>query len=100
MYAINKKYGIGKVEEIVNGKVTVYFDEVDKRVTLLQEFVKIYETIEDAEDALNPELTEDDKVAILAKIEEDAEIMRKGIAAQHRLEEINMEASKKLKKYI
>ena len=52
------------------------------------------------EKALNPEITDEEAAAVLAEIQAEKEITRKGVAAQHRLEEMQIEASKKLMRNI
>lgn len=100
MYTINKSLGIGKVESIENGNVTVYFEEVEQTKVLLEKFTKIYNTYEEAEIALNPDLTEEEVAEIMAKIEDDKRIMREGAIAMKDIEAHNIEASKELMKHI
>lgn len=100
MFTINKNYGIGEVIEMTDTMVKVYFADEDLTKSLLKSFTTIYRTIEEAELALNPELTEDEKDEILANIEEEKRIMSEGRAASQRLEEINLEASRKLMRNI
>jgi hypothetical protein len=81
MYTINKSYGIGKVESIENGTIVSYYDEADKTCKTLEKFTKVYSTIEEAELALNPTLTEEDKAAFAAESESDRKIMIEGSKA-------------------
>jgi hypothetical protein len=100
MYVANKKFGIGQVESIDNGKVTVYFEDEDVTKVLVEMLVTIYESIEEAEIALNPEMSEEEKAEILAKIEADKVASSEAKAAMNRIEEINREASINLMKNI
>lgn len=100
MFTINKTNGIGTVKAENETSFTVYFEENGKTLTLLKEFTKTYETLAEAEEALNPEMTEAEAVARLADMEAEKEITRKGVAAQSRLEEMQIEASKKLMRNI
>jgi hypothetical protein len=100
MYTINKKFGIGQVEEISNGMVTVYFADEDVTKELVQAYTTIYSTLEEAERALNPELTEEDMNNIAASIAQENQIMADGTRAQHMLEAYHIEESKKLMKNI
>lgn len=100
MYTINQKNGIGEVISQDETLYTVYFEETDRTSKLLKSLTTTYDSIEAAELALNPEMTEDEAVAHIAAIEAEKEIMRAGAAAQARLEEINIEASKKLMRNI
>ena len=100
MFTINKKFGIGKVENIENGIVTVYFDETDETKKLVEKYVTIYNTEEEAEEALNPSLSEDDMIKINEKSEEDEKIMKDGAEARVWIEEHNIEVSKKLMRNI
>lgn len=100
MFTINKNYGIGEVIEMTDTMVKVYFAEEDLTKSLLKSFTTIYNTIEEAELALNPELTEAEMNARIADAEEEKRIMSAGVAASKRIEEINLEASKNLMKHI
>lgn len=100
MYAINKTNGIGEVVSQDENTYTIYFEETDKTSKLLKDMVKVYASIEDAERALNPELTNEEKISIYNEVKKEQEIMRAGVAAQHRLEEIQIETSKRLMRNI
>lgn len=100
MFTISSKYGIGQVEKIENGMVTVYFEDEDVTKTLAQAFTKIYDTYEAADLALNPEMTQEDADAIMAGIAEEKRIMSEGAKAQRWIEEHNIEASKRLMRNI
>jgi len=100
MYTINKTNGIGQVIDEDATTYTVYFEETDKTSKLLKDMVKVYASIEDAEMALNPELTNEEKRVIYNESKKDQEIMKAGVAAQHRLEEMQIETSKRLMKNI
>jgi len=100
MYTYNRNYGIGKIESIENGMVNVYFAEEDVKKSLMLSFVKIFNTEEEAEEGLNPPMTIEEMEARMADAANEDRIMREGRAAHMRLEEINIEASKKLMKNI
>ncbi len=99
MYTTHTKFGIGKIISENETTYTVYFDEIEAEKTPLKAFTKVYATIEDAENGLEMKLE--------AKAEKEyqeeiatSEIMKAGTIAQHRLEEINIESSKKLMRNI
>lgn len=100
MYVINQSKGIGEVIEVLENAFVVYFEETDEEKKLLKAFTKTYETIEEAELALNPELTEEGVAEINAELE--AEKLRKSEAlkAARFIEEHNLEVSKNLMKNI
>jgi pentose-5-phosphate-3-epimerase len=100
MFTINKQKGIGEIKEIANGMVTVYFEETDETKKLVEQYTTIYATREEAEIALNPEMTEQDIAEILERVEEEKRIMADGTKASKWLEAHNIEASKKLMKNI
>lgn len=100
MYTVSTKFGIGEVISNDGKMLEVYYPEVDKTFkTLLAYSPKVYKTREIAEAILEGK---EEAIAIAGakREEEDAEIMKAGFAAQRRLEEINIEASKKLMKNI
>lgn len=92
MYTTHRTFGIGKVESIENGTVTVYFEDEDKTCKVMEKFTKIYSTIEEAEIALNPELTEEDRIRITAEAEADRKIMAEGSKASEYLYEQHLKA--------
>jgi hypothetical protein len=92
MYTINKSYGIGKVESIENGTVTSYYDQADKTCKTLEKFTKLYSTIEEAELALNPELTEEDNASFAEQSEADRKIMIEGSKASEFMYEQHLKA--------
>lgn len=100
MYVINQSKGIGEVIEVLENAFVVYFEETDEEKKLLKVFTKTYETIEEAELALNPELTKEDVKEINAELA--AEKIRKSEALKSArfMEEHNLEVSKKLMKNI
>jgi hypothetical protein len=100
MYTINRNYGIGQIIEENETMITVYFEESDIEKKLLKEFTTTYATIQEAELALNPELTEADMIEINAIEEAKAQVLREGAIAARRLEEIEIERSINLKKHI
>lgn len=100
MYTINKTNGIGEVIAQDENSLTVYFSETDKTSKLLKSFTKVYATLEEAELALNPELTEKEAMEIVADAKEEERIMNEGKLAQARLEVIYAESSKKLMRNI
>jgi hypothetical protein len=93
MYTINKNFGIGTVQNIENGKVTVYFQEEDLTKILLENFTTIYSTYQAAILALDPEMTEEEANARYSDIVEEERIRIEGAKAQLWLEETNREAA-------
>ena len=100
MYTVSQKFGIGQVESIENGKVTVYFAEEDVTKVLIEKLTTIYSTIEAAELALNPEMTQEESNEILANIEAGKKAAIEGRNASNLLQMHNAESSKKLMKNI
>lgn len=97
MYVINQTKGIGKVLEVTESKVVVYFEEVDEEKTLLKSFVTIYNTIEEAEKALNPAVDYDEVIATINK--EKSEQSERFVALR-RGEELREDSVKELMKHI
>lgn len=100
MYTINQKFGIGKVVEQDEKFVTIYFEEMDETKKLLLSVVTLYPTIEEAENALNPEMSAEEKEAAYAEIQAEDERYRQGGIALAWLREYNAECSKKLMRHI
>lgn len=100
MFVINQQKGIGEVLEVLENAYLVYFEETDEEKKLLKAFTTIYNTIEDAELALNPELSSEDVEDILTNIEENKRQAIEANKAAQWLEEHNIEASKKLMRNI
>lgn len=100
MYTINQKNGIGEVTSEDATIYTVYFEETDRTVKLLKKLTTIYTSIEAAEAVLNPEMTEQEASVRMASMEHEKEIIKNGATARARLEEINIESSKKLMRNI
>lgn len=100
MYTAHSKFGIGEVIESTDNKVTIYFPEEDVTKILLASLVTIYATIEEAELAINTELTNEEKEASYAEIKAADEDYKKGQAANAWLRDYNYECSKKLMKHI
>lgn len=68
MYVINQSKGIGEVVDVLENAYVVYFEETDEEKKLLKAFTKTYETIEEAELALNPAITEEDVESVIAEV--------------------------------
>lgn len=86
-FTINRNFGIGQVMNIENGKVEVYFSEVDETKTLIEKFTKFYDTEMDAYLALNPEMTEEEAQAIFTEIKEEERASREGANIIAQMEE-------------
>lgn len=99
-YVANSKLGIGEILNNDGKTIEVYFEEVDQTKKMLLDFVKTYETLEEAELSLNPEMTEEIASKVIATIEADKKIMADGKKAYFFMENHNIEASKKLMKNI
>jgi hypothetical protein len=100
MYIINKNFGIGQVIE-TNSEVTkVYFEEVGKEKTLITSMVTFYNTLDEAEIALNPELSEEEMDATYSEMKAADEAFKKGAEMNNWLREQNAESAKKLMKNI
>lgn len=97
MFTYNRNLGVGKVEKIENGKATIAYEE--KTVELLAQFVKFYNSYEEAEENEAP-LTEEEVNSILAEIAEENKIIEEGKKAQFEIEKRNREASEQLAKNI
>lgn len=100
MYTINQKFGIGQVIETNENFTTVYFEEIDQEKKLITSLVTLYATIEEAEKALNPEISNEKKEAAYQEMKKEQEAYNQGTAANAFLREYNAEAAKKLKRYI
>lgn len=97
MFTYNRNLGVGKVEKIENGKVTINYEE--KTVELLSQFVKFYNTYEDAEENEYP-MSDAEVASILNSINEENKILEDGKKAEFDIEKRNREASIKLMKNI
>ena len=100
MYVANKNKGIGEVIEMNEDTVTVYFEETDEEKKMAKAFVTLYNTIEEAEQSLEPVMTKEIADAVMAYIEEEKRIMREGANASAWLENERIEASKRLMRNI
>lgn len=100
MYTVHAKFGIGEVIDTNDKTVTVYFEEVDQTKTLITSCVVLYATIEEAENALNPELSNEEREELGAELLAESEAYKKGMAAHAWLREYNAECSKKLMRNI
>jgi len=100
MYTINKNFGIGQVIETNTEVTKVYFEEVDKEKTLITSMVTFYNTLEEAEIALNPELSDDEKDATYSEMKAADEAFKKGAEMSNWLRQHNADAAKKLMKNI
>jgi hypothetical protein len=94
MYTINKSNGIGQVVSENEKSYSVYFADTDKTCTLLKAFTTTYATEQEAEIALNPELTAQD----MADIAADTKTI--DLSVFHKIEAINAASSKELMKHI
>jgi hypothetical protein len=65
MYTFNTQLGIGKVNSIENGMVVIYFEDADKTKNVPVDFVSIYSTEEEAEEASNEKMTIEEVEAML-----------------------------------
>lgn len=99
-FVANTKLGIGEIITNDGKAIEVYFEEVDQTKKMILDFVKTFETYEEAEASLNPEITEEVANKIIANIEADKKAMTDGYNAQARLEVLNAEASKRLMRNI
>lgn len=95
MYTVNKTNGVGKVEKIENGNVTVFFEETGETKVLVEKFTKLYATYNEAMLVLNPEMTQEEVDAIMSKIEEDKRVMNDGSRAAAWLETYFREMAKR-----
>ena len=78
MYVANLIKGIGEVIEITETHVVAYFEEKDETKSFLKSLVKLYNTEEEADEYLNPTMTEEECNAILAEIQDDKRIVSEG----------------------
>lgn len=100
-YTANKKFGVGKINKIEDGKATIWFDEIEEEKEMILKFITTFETELEAEAHLEGrELTATDIENARNEMKEDARIMSEGAAARARLEEMQIESSKELKKHI
>jgi hypothetical protein len=99
-YTINQMFGIGEVIETNEDFTTVYFEEVDKEKKMVTSLLTFYNTIEEAEKALNPELSNEEKEASYSEMKAENEAYKAGLAANAWVREYNAECSKNLKKHI
>jgi len=96
-YVANSKLGIGEVINITDKFMEVYFEEVDQTKKLLLDFApKTFDTYQEAEAFLNPEMTEEIANKVITEIEADKKIMADCLSASMWMENHNIEASKKL----
>jgi hypothetical protein len=100
MYTINQKFGIGEVIETNADFTTVYFEEVDQEKKMVTSLLTFYTSVEDAEKALNPELSISELEEIASQNAMEAQKYNEGLAASAFLREYNAEAAKNLKKHI
>lgn len=100
MFTINQTNGIGEVIAQDEKTVTVYFSDTDKESKMLIQFVKIYNTYEEAEMALNPEMTNEEAELRASDAREEERIMKAGRIAQANIEIANRESSINLMKNI
>lgn len=91
MFTINKKYGIGEVIEVTDTLVKVYFADEDLEKSLLKSFTTIYTTIEEAQVALNPEMTEGEASLRMSDMAEEKRVSIEGAKAQSWIEDKNRE---------
>lgn len=66
MYTFNTKLGIGQVQSIENQIVTIYFEDEDTTKKVHFGFVTIYRTEEDAENASNQVISQEELEDILS----------------------------------
>jgi len=89
MFTINKNYGIGEVIEMTDTMVKVYFPDEDLEKSLMRSFTTLYNTREEAELALNPEMTVEEVSLRMADMAKENKIRVEGAKSQQWLEETN-----------
>jgi hypothetical protein len=100
MYITHSKFGIGEVIENNGNMITVYFDEVEQTKSLIAANVTIYATIEEAEMSLNTEMSNEEKEAYGAELQNEADAYKRGQIATAWLRNYNSECSKNLMRNI
>ena len=65
MYTFNNNYGIGEIKGIENGMVTIYFEDADLTKKAPLALVKIYDTQDELEKAMNPILSDEELEEIM-----------------------------------
>jgi hypothetical protein len=100
MYTTHSKFGIGEVIETSGNMITVYFDEVEQTKNLIAANVTIYSTIEEAEMSLNTEMSNEEKEAYAAELQNEDDAYKRGQIANAWLRDYNAECSKNLMRNI
>jgi hypothetical protein len=96
MYTGHKKYGIGKVVAEKENSYTIYYEEKEKTIEVPKIFAKIYATESEAEDALNPQMTDDEKRSLYEKIKKEEAEWNEVRGASARMSEMNHENNLKI----
>jgi hypothetical protein len=100
MYTINQAFGIGQVTESNDQFTTVYFEDVDKTKKLITSHITIYATIEEAELALNPEMSNEEAAATWSECQKEQEAYNKGLVSMAFLREYNADMARRQAKHI
>ena len=98
MYVASRVLGIGQVIETTETHLVVYFEESDKTKTILKSFVELFNTEEEADEFLNPTMSDEDCNAILEQIKEDNRIISEGQEACFAIEKREIERAKLMMK--
>ena len=98
MYVANRVLGIGQVIETTETHLVVYFEESDKTKEFLKSFVELFNTEEEADEFLNPTISDEECNAILEQVKEDNRIIEEGQKACFEIERIEIERAKLMMK--